>query len=353
MRLWVCWRSGEEPEIKRVSSGGASAPPFLEGGQTMNYTYIVQCSDGTLYTGWTNDLDKRIKAHNDGKGAKYTKPRLPVELVYAKGHATKEEAMKDEYRIKQLSRKRKQELCKEYEEEQRELQEEHPEQAVSSEEKSSGVLKDKDIREPLFEFLEETYGKVRILEEKTMGRSRADLVMVAPECLYGIEIKSDADTYARLKRQVKDYDQYYDYNIVVVGSTHAMHIEEHVPDYWGIVTVEQMNGKADFYFLRLPKENPKRKWERKMQILWRPELATIQEWLAMPKYKEKSKRFVVDKILECVPERIPEEILSRQISDILFERDYNTIAKTLTEYRKAERKKKGGASCRYRKRKRI
>ena len=51
----------------------------------MNYTYIVQCSDGTLYTGWTNDLDKRIKAHNDGKGAKYTKPRLPVELVYAKG----------------------------------------------------------------------------------------------------------------------------------------------------------------------------------------------------------------------------------------------------------------------------
>lgn len=91
----------------------------------MNYTYIVQCSDGTLYTGWTNDLNKRIKAHNNGKGAKYTRSRLPVELVYAKGHATKEEAMKDEYRIKQLPRKRKQELCREYEEEQRKLQEEH------------------------------------------------------------------------------------------------------------------------------------------------------------------------------------------------------------------------------------
>ena len=88
----------------------------------MNYTYIVQCSDGTLYTGWTNDLNKRIKAHNNGKGAKYTKPRLPVELVYAKGHATKEEAMKDEYRIKQLSRQDKQKLCREYEEEQRKLQ---------------------------------------------------------------------------------------------------------------------------------------------------------------------------------------------------------------------------------------
>lgn len=85
----------------------------------MNYTYIVQCSDGTLYTGWTNDLDKRIKAHNSGKGAKYTRSRLPVELVYAKEHATKEEAAKDEYRIKQLPRKCKQEMCKEYEEEQR------------------------------------------------------------------------------------------------------------------------------------------------------------------------------------------------------------------------------------------
>ena len=94
-------------------------------------------------------------------------------------------------------------------------------------------LHDRDIREPLFEFLEETYGRIRILEEKTMGKSRADIVMVTPEYLYGIEIKSDADTYARLARQVKDYDSYYDYNIVVVGSSHALHIEEHVPDYWG------------------------------------------------------------------------------------------------------------------------
>ena len=71
-----------------------------------------------------------------------------------------------------------------------------------------------------------------------MGKSRADIVMVTPEYLYGIEIKSDADTYARLARQVKDYDSYYDYNIVVVGSSHALHIEEHVPDYWGIITIE-------------------------------------------------------------------------------------------------------------------
>ena len=74
-------------------------------------------------------------------------------------------------------------------------------------------LHDRDIREPLFEFLEETYGRIRILEEKTMGKSRADIVMVTPEYLYGIEIKSDADTYARLARQVKDYDRILYYRL--------------------------------------------------------------------------------------------------------------------------------------------
>ena len=103
------------------------------------------------------------------------------------------------------------------------------------------MLYDKDIREPLFDFLEETYGKIRIIEEKTTGKSRADIVMVAPDALYGIEIKSDADTYARLGSQIKDYDQYYDYNIVAVGSSHGLHISEHVPDYWGIITVEEVD----------------------------------------------------------------------------------------------------------------
>ncbi len=76
----------------------------------MNYAYIVKCSDDTLYTGWTNDLEKRIKAHNTGKGAKYTKPRLPVKLVYYEEYATKEEAMSREWHIKQLTRAEKLEL---------------------------------------------------------------------------------------------------------------------------------------------------------------------------------------------------------------------------------------------------
>ncbi|WP_242943179.1 GIY-YIG nuclease family protein [Hydrogenoanaerobacterium saccharovorans] len=75
-----------------------------------NCVYILLCSDGTLYTGWTNDLEKRIKAHNAGKGAKYTKAHLPVELVYSEEYTTKSEAMKREYAIKQLTKAQKLEL---------------------------------------------------------------------------------------------------------------------------------------------------------------------------------------------------------------------------------------------------
>ena len=71
---------------------------------------MLKCSDGTLYTGWTNDLEKRVEAHNSGKGAKYTKARRPVELAYYEEFETKEQAMKREYAIKQLGRKEKQKL---------------------------------------------------------------------------------------------------------------------------------------------------------------------------------------------------------------------------------------------------
>ena len=73
----------------------------------MNYTYIVKCSDGSLYTGWTNNLEKRIKDHNAGRGAKYTKVRRPDVLVSKEEFPTKQEAMKREWEIKRLSRKEK------------------------------------------------------------------------------------------------------------------------------------------------------------------------------------------------------------------------------------------------------
>lgn len=194
----------------------------------------------------------------------------------------------------------------------------------------SKMLYDKDIREPLFEFLEDSYGKIRLLEEQVMGQSRADVVMVVPGALYGIEIKSDADTYARLKRQTEDYDLYYDYNLIVVGTSHAAHVEEHVPQWWGIITVEQEGEQTDFYFLRKPSVNPKLDWQHKIEILWRPELAHIQELNRMYAYKQKSKRFVADKIVETVPH----DLLAIQVSEELFERDYTKIWETIQAYRK-------------------
>lgn len=197
------------------------------------------------------------------------------------------------------------------------------------------MLYDKDIREPLFDFLEARYEKMRIIEEKQMGHSRADIVMVLPDALVGIEIKSDADTYVRLKRQVKDYNQFFDLNFVVVGTSHAMHIEEHVPHWWGIITVELEDGEADFYVLRDAKPNPKIDETKKLGLLWRPELAHIQALNCLPRYEQKSKPFVIRKIME----NVPMEVLRLQISEELFERDYQKIGQVIETYR--ERRKTG------------
>jgi putative endonuclease len=72
-----------------------------------HYFYVVSCKDDSLYAGYTNNLKRRIKLHNEGKGAKYTCARRPVRLVYSKGFSTKSEAMKAEYTFKQWDRKKK------------------------------------------------------------------------------------------------------------------------------------------------------------------------------------------------------------------------------------------------------
>lgn len=213
--------------------------------------------------------------------------------------------------------------------------------------RKTGMLYDRDIREPLFEFLEERYGRVRIFEEKNMGRSRADAVMVMEEALVGIEIKSDADSYARLERQVKDYEQFFDMNIAVVGSSHAAHIDEHVPEWWGIISVEEIDGRVDFYVVREMKEAPEVDMLKQLSFMWRPELVHIQEINEMPAYKRSSKQFVIEKIYE----RVEHKLLKRQICEELFERDYSQIAELINSYRvengyKARRKRK------YKKRKR-
>ena len=75
--------------------------------QEQYYVYILKCGDDTLYTGITNEIGRRVCAHNDGKGAKYTKGRLPVTLVYSEALDTKSAALKREIVIKKLTRKKK------------------------------------------------------------------------------------------------------------------------------------------------------------------------------------------------------------------------------------------------------
>lgn len=198
------------------------------------------------------------------------------------------------------------------------------------------MLYDKDIREPLFAFLEERIGKVRFLEEKQMGSSRADVIMITEDRLCGIEIKSDADSYARLEAQVKDYCIFFDANYVVVGSSHAQHIEEHVPKEWGIITVEEMSDGVDFYVLREALENPDCDDARKITILWRPELAHIQELNGLPAYKNRSKACVQKLILE----RVPQEIWQKQMCEELLQRDYTTIHDTINAFRQENGLKK-------------
>ena len=83
----------------------------------MNYVYLLRCSDDSLYCGWTTDLDARLKAHSSGRGAKYTRSRLPVTLVYHEAYADKHEALSREWHIKRLSKAEKEALVRELEDE--------------------------------------------------------------------------------------------------------------------------------------------------------------------------------------------------------------------------------------------
>ena len=158
-------------------------------------------------------------------------------------------------------------------------------------------------------------------------------MMVTEDALWGIEIKSDADTFVRLERQVKDYNRFFDYNMVVVGSTHAMHVAEHLPEYWGILSVEKIGEQFDFYVVREPVRNPKREkavlFRNQVSFLWRPELAHIQEINELPKYNYLGK----DKLIRKMIEKLPQERLKKQVCEELMERDYNTIKERIENYK--------------------
>ena len=190
---------------------------------------------------------------------------------------------------------------------------------------------DKEMREPLFDFLDEYFGKIRTIEEKIIRKSRADVLGITDGSVLGFEIKSDSDTYERLKTQIKDYDKFCDYCYVVVGKSHT-HVAEHIPDYWGIIIIEP--GKEPV-MSREAAPSPKVKLKYQMELLWKRELHNILQRNALPAYKDKSRKFISDKLTE----KLDEVILKRQLTDQLFERDYTVFDKEDGEPKKVSFKK--------------
>lgn len=181
------------------------------------------------------------------------------------------------------------------------------------------MLHDPQIRELLFDYLDEKYGKVRIFEEKTIKNSRADIIAVIDGKILGMEIKSDFDGYTRLASQVKNYDKYCDMNYAVVGRTHKNGVISRIPPYWGILAVDETNPIPVIYEAREAAANPKSKTENKAAFLWKSEMYDILNKHKLPRYIGKSRKFIISRLTE----KLPADVLSRDITDALFERDYS------------------------------
>ncbi len=203
-------------------------------------------------------------------------------------------------------------------------------------------MNDPQMREPLFDYLEEFYGKIRILEEKNVRASRADVIGIVDGAILGFEIKSDRDSYTRLKSQTQDYDRFCDYCFLVIGKSHLLHAHEHVPAHWGIIVIWEEGDEVKVEMDTLPGLNTNAELSNQLGFLWRPELAQLQDMNDLPKYKAKSKLFVQQVLLE----RVDPEILKKQMTDLLFERDYEALLEQIHEVRLENAIKKGRKTVR-------
>lgn len=179
---------------------------------------------------------------------------------------------------------------------------------------SSDKKYDRDMREPLFDFLDEQFGKIRVIEEKIIRGSRADVLGVLDGYIVGFEIKSDHDTYVRLRTQVKDYDRFCDFCYVVVGASHRKRVAEHVPEHWGIIAVTDEGVFLD----RGADDNPSAKLSEQILLMWKRELFMLLDLNGCPKYRSKSREFLRNYLLT----HISPKKLKKQMTDLIFERDY-------------------------------
>ncbi|MCR5214912.1 MAG: sce7726 family protein [Eubacterium sp.] len=184
---------------------------------------------------------------------------------------------------------------------------------------------DKDIREPLFDYLDERYGRVRIIEEKIIGKSRADVIAIIKGLIIGFEIKSDNDTYTRLAGQIKDYDRYCDLNYVVVGERH-IHVSDHVPDYWGIIYVNDENVIVE----RDASVSPKVRLNLQLSLLWRNELLNIQLKEGLPRLMGTRRSDIYKRLIDTAGEPTIKADMTLELMD----RDYSLWNKQTVSIKK-------------------
>lgn len=182
-------------------------------------------------------------------------------------------------------------------------------------------LYDKDMREALFSYFEDNFGKLRFLEEFPMGKSRADAVMVSDRGLTGFEIKSDKDSLVRLSRQVKDYDKYYDFNYLVVG----YHFEEKaanvIPDNWGIIKIYENENKLKVEVVREAVLNESKVLTNQLSFLWRNELVKIMREYKLGAVSGINKK----KLSKTIYSKLDENVVRNEIINTLMEREYPKI----------------------------
>lgn len=175
------------------------------------------------------------------------------------------------------------------------------------------------LRDALCEFFEERHEKIRFLEEKNIGKVRADIIAVLEDGLCGIEIKSHSDSYTRLAEQIKGYNKFCDTCYLCVGSIHT-HADEHIPPEWGLVSMTVREG-ISFEIVREAQKNKKDPLKNQLSLLWKSELTSILQAEKLPKYTGKSKKFICDTLLN----RVSPEKLKAYLCDALFERDYTLL----------------------------
>ena len=189
-------------------------------------------------------------------------------------------------------------------------------------------MNDKDIRNILIEYLKVNCDEVRILQEKSIGSSICD-VMAVTDKLIGFEIKSDADNYQRLNRQVKFYDLFFDENYIVVSKKHIESVPDKIPKHWGIVYIDDSRVQLE----RKALKNTKVSREAQLRLLWKLELKNLLIKNNLPMYAQCSKTHIADQICRLVDP----QVLGRQIAYELLHRDYSVYdAKDYTIYSKQD-----------------